>query len=494
MFSIAALTICLLFGLLYLWYKAEKRKYADLDKLPGPVPHFFYGNALEFGNNIVESFNNIERLFNTYGPLLRIWQNGLKLSVFVVNPNIVEYFLSSNVHIKKSAGYDLYQPWLGQGLINNAGEIWRKHRKILTPAFHLKVLEQFPESFHKSGEVLIKKLKKQEGKDIDIYEFIILYAMDAICDSSMRIDVNAQETGDTTYIDAVKRFLEIYLTRFFSFFNKYEFFFQFSPKYKQYRKDIEYLQSFTSSVIEQRKRERIANLDEEETDEFGRKKRRKVFLDILLDSNQMTDQEIREEVDTFLFGGHDTISSTISFGLFELTRNPDVQERLFEEIESVVGIDKDEPITLGHLNEMGYMDRVVKEVFRLYPAAPLIERELQEEVIVDGLKYPKGTTISFHLYIQHRRSELFPEPEKFDPDRFLPEYVASRHKFAYIPFSAGPRNCIGQKYATINTKITIANVLRHFVLQPVEPAHKPILANDAVLKSMNGLLIKLKLR
>ncbi|KAI4471061.1 cytochrome p450 family 4 [Holotrichia oblita] len=494
MFSIALLAICLLFGLLYLWYKNEKGKYADLDKLPGPTPHFFYGNALEFGNNIIESFSNIERLFNTYGPILRIWQNGIKLSVFVVDPDIVEYFLSSNVHIKKSAGYDLYQPWLGQGLINNTGELWRKHRKILTPAFHLKILEQFSDSFHKSGQILIQKLKQQEGKDIDIYKFIILYAMDAICDSSMRIDVNAQETGDTTYIDAVKRFLEIYLTRFFSIFNKYEFFFQFAPEYKQYKEDIKYLQTFTRNVIEQRKHERATNPVQEETDEFGRRNRKKVFLDILLDSNSMTDREIREEVDTFMFGGHDTISSTISFALFELAKSPDMQEKLLEEIEAVVGVNKEEPITLRHLNDMGYMDRVVKEVLRLYPAAPLIERELEQNVVLNGLKYPKGTTISFHFYIQHRRPELFPDPTRFDPDRFLPENVALRHTFAYIPFSAGPRNCIGQKYATINMKITIANILRYFEVHPVVPAHTPILANDAVLKSTNGLPIKLKLR
>lgn len=131
---------------------------------------------------------------------------------------------------------------------------------------------------------------------------ITMKRINFIVDSSMRIDVNAQESGDTTYIDAVKRFLEIYLTRFFSVFNRYEFFFQFAPEYKQYRKDIEYLQSFTRNVIEQRKRERTSNPVKEETDEFGRRNRKKVFLDIMLDSNQMTDQEIREEVDTFMFG------------------------------------------------------------------------------------------------------------------------------------------------------------------------------------------------
>lgn len=83
-----------------------------------------------------------------------------------------------------------------------------------------------------------------------------------------------------------------------------------------------------------------------------------------------------------IFQGHDTISSTVSFGLFELAKHRDVQDKLFEEIESVVGVDKEEPITLRHLNEMQYMDRVVKEVLRLYPAAPLIERELEEDVVL----------------------------------------------------------------------------------------------------------------
>ncbi|GJQ70762.1 hypothetical protein Trydic_g694 [Trypoxylus dichotomus] len=390
-------------------------------------------------------FNNFQRLFDTYGPIFRIWHNPISLSVFVVDPDVVEYFLSSNVHIKKSDGYDLLQPWLGQGLINNSGEIWRKHRKILTPAFHMKILEQFCDSFHKYGRTLVEKLKTRQHKSIDIYKYVILYAMDAICDSSMRIDVNAQITEDTTYVDA-------------------------------------------------RKQERRINNTEEGIDEFGRKRRKKVFLDILLDSNSMSDDEIREEVDTFLFGGHDTVASTISFGLFELAKHPAIQAKIFEEIEFIVGVDKSKLITINHLNQMDYLDRVMKEILRLYPAAPLIERELEEDILLNGCRYPKGTTISFHIFIQHRCQRLFPEPERFDPDRFLPENVASRHKFAYIPFSAGPRNCIGQKYALINSKITIANIVRHFILQSVVPEHKIIFHNDAVLKSTNGLPIKLVCR
>lgn len=118
----------------------------------------------------------------------------------------------------------------------------------------------------------------------------------------MRIDANAQITGDMTYINAVKRFLDIYEMRFFSFFNRYELFFRFSSEYKQYKRDISFLQTFTKKIIEQRKQERCSNQTEEEFDEFGRRKRRKVFLDILLDSDSMSDTEIREEVDTFLFG------------------------------------------------------------------------------------------------------------------------------------------------------------------------------------------------
>lgn len=118
----------------------------------------------------------------------------------------------------------------------------------------------------------------------------------------MRIDVRAQETGDTTYIDTVKRFLDIYEMRFFSFLKRYDLFFQFSREYKQYRKDIEFLQMFTTNIIKQRRVERDLSHVDEEIDEFGIKNRKKVFLDILIDNNNMSDAEIREEVDTFLFG------------------------------------------------------------------------------------------------------------------------------------------------------------------------------------------------
>ena len=160
--------------------------------------------------------------------------------------------------------------------------------------------------------------------------------------------------------------------------------------------------------------------------------------------------------------GHDTTATLISFSIFELAKHEDVQAKIMEEIEFVVGNGDETEVTLNHLAEMNYLDRVVKELLRLYPPVPLFERELTEDVVLgkslfcqtatferakhcaDGIFIPRGTTITFHPFFQHRHEDLFPDPEKFDPDRFLPENVLKRDNFAYIPFSAGPRNCIGE--------------------------------------------------
>lgn len=132
--------------------------------------------------------------------------------------------------------------------------------------------------------------------------------------------------------------------------------------------------------------------------------------------------------------------------------------------------------------------------------------------LTEGLKFPKGTNITFFTPGIHGSDKLYPEPEKFDPDRFLPENIAFRHTYAYIPFSAGPRNCIGkqisninklqnkiipisgQRFAMVQLKTTFANILRNLELLPVIPEHKCLLGNDAILKSMNGIPIQVKLR
>lgn len=127
-----------------------------------------------------------------------------------------------------------------------------------------------------------------------------------------------------------------------------------------------------------------------------------------------------------------------------LANNPDCQEQIYDEINSVFSDPNEEP-TIQKLNELRFLDRCIKESLRLYPSVAFISRSSEEDFVSSqNVTIPKGSVICIHIYDLHRNPDIYPEPEKFIPDRFLPENVQNRHPFAYIPFSAGPRNCIGK--------------------------------------------------
>lgn len=196
-----------------------------------------------------------------------------------------------------------------------------------------------------------------------------------------------------------------------------------------------------------------------------------------------------------MFEGHDTTSSALTFCLHLISRHPIVQAELFEEIRKVLGDDKDRPVTQRDLGELKYLECVIKESLRLYPTVPLIGRNFEEDVNLRGKLIPEGTNITIGIYIMQRDPKYFPDPDSFRPERFLNEYIEGGEKlnpYVYVPFSAGPRNCIGQKFAILEMKSTISKILRHFELLPLGENLRPVLS--IILRSENGSQMGLKPR
>lgn len=211
------------------------------------------------------------------------------------------------------------------------------------------------------------------------------------------------------------------------------------------------------------------------------------FLDILLVSQRagsgISNESIREEVDTFMFEGHDTTSSAIGFAIYQLSLNPELQHIAYEEAKEMAGREK-EP--------MVFLEAVIKETLRLYPSVPILSRILDRDTIINGQTYPKGTVLAVVTYNVHRNERYFPDSEKFDPYRFL-DQSQEIDPFAFIPFSAGPRNCIGQKFAMLELKTTLSVLLRNFEILPAAN-FEPVQIPELVIKSGNGIRIRLKKR
>ena len=130
----------------------------------------------------------------------------------------------------------------------------------------------------------------------------------------------------------------------------------------------------------------------------------------------------------------------------------------------------------------------------MFPPVPIYIRTASEDQILNGKCIPKGAALKVFVYMIHRDEKYFPDPERFDPDRFLPENSANRHPFAYVPFSAGKRNCIGQRFAMMEEKVMIANILRKFEIKALKPTKEIVQLPELILKPKGGVLLSLKPR
>ncbi|KAJ4433396.1 hypothetical protein ANN_15655 [Periplaneta americana] len=256
------------------------------------------------------------------------------------------------------------------------------------------------------------------------------------------------------------------------------------------------------SVIQERKAQLLGNGNKMQgysgsEDEVIGKKKRKAFLDLLLEASlggvKLTDTELREEVDTFMFEGHDTTSAGMCWALYMLGLHPEVQAKAFEEQERVFQ-GSTRSVTMKDLSEMKYLEQVIKESLRLYPSVPFIGRLLNEDIEIGGYKLPAGCILTLHIYQVHRNPKQFPNPHKFDPDNFLPERIAKRHPYAYVPFSAGPRNCVGQKFALLEEKTVLSYMLRNFKWSSLDKVEDIKLVAELVLRPENGIRLKITKR
>lgn len=275
-------------------------------------------------------------------------------------------------------------------------------------------------------------------------------------ETAMGVDIHAQTDPESKYSKAVRKVLDLFTIRLLSPWLWNDYIFELSPTGWEQRKTIKFLHNFTETVIRKKKQEitdRMAKNGGTDLaramDEIGNK-RVLAFLDNLLtqnihDPNSLSDEDIRSEVDTFMSAGQDTSSATIQFALQLIGHHPDVQAKIHEELDSLYGDDPDSEIKYEHLKEMRYLEKCIKETLRLFPPVLFIARDIVEEFKIRDKIIPAGTTCMVLFYQLHRDPKYFPNPEEFNPDRFSQENMSGRHAFAYTPFSAGPRNCIGQR-------------------------------------------------
>merc|ERR1711892_675591 len=469
----------------------------NLFHLPGPIPLPFAGNALLVAGPHDQFMPTIKRLRDKYGSTFR-FHIGPRPNVIISSAEGYEKILSSNKQITKDKDYKFLLPWLGTGLLTSTGNKWHTRRKMLTPAFHFRILEDFLDVMNQQTELLCDILEPLcNGPEIDIFPLVTHCALDIICETAMGKSINAQANSDTDYVRAIYKASDIVFERQTSPWLWEDWLFALTPAGFRMRKYLECMHSFTKEVIAERKKEAQDEKSDANKDDVGIKKRR-AFLDLLIDASKggtvLSDEDIREEVDTFMFEGHDTTATNMSFSLYLLATHPEIQRKCQEELDTIFHGDTARPPTSQDLSSMKYIECCLKEALRLYQSVPMMSRLLGEDIEVEGHIIPAYTNAVMVSFLLHRDPKAFPNPDQFDPERFSMENTQKRHPYSYVPFSAGPRNCIGQKFAMMEEKVMVSYVLRRFSLKStVTPSEIPLLA-EVILRPKNGLHLSIEKR
>eukprot|EP00102_Acyrthosiphon_pisum_P012478 XP_008181647.2 PREDICTED: cytochrome P450 4C1 [Acyrthosiphon pisum] len=407
-------------------------------------------------------------LFKENGPVVHFNLSG-RSYVLLNDPDDLKVLLSNTQYIKKGPEYEMLKPWLNEGLLLSSGQKWHNRRKLLTNTFHFKTLDMYNPSINKHSRILVDKLfeaSANDDKEISIAEYVTLCSLDIICETIMGTEMNAQKGKSAEYVHSIKSACKSVIERIFKFWLWNDLVFRMSGSGQSFFKSIKILHEYTDNVIKS-KRASLNNsgIEKIRSDSKFEKTKKKSFLDLLLNvlndtPDQMSDRDIREEVDTFLFEGHDTSSIAMTMILVLLGMHPEIQDRARDELRSIFGYSTRDA-TMEDLNAMKYLEAVIKESLRMYPSVPAFTRELDKPLQLNKYIIPPMTTITVYPFILHRNEDIYPDAEEFIPERFLDEENKAKFIFGYLPFSAGARNCIGQKYAMNQMKIVVSTILRN---------------------------------
>ncbi|XP_014248669.1 cytochrome P450 4g15-like [Cimex lectularius] len=510
----------------FCWAESRNRLYELADKIPGPPGYPIIGNALEFLGSPHKIFDNLVAKGDIYTDVAKLWI-GPRLIVFLFHPADIELVLSSHEHLDKSAEYAFLRPWLGNGLLTSTGEKWRAHRRLIAPTFHLNVLRSFMVRFNDNAKVVVRRMKEEGDNVFDVHDYMSECTVETLIETVMGVKSQTKNRNCYDYAMAVMKLCDIIHSRQVKVWLRPKFLFYFS-KYGMVQKALlGKIHGLTSMVLTKKQEEVFSGVKSDTVEDtefeevkttkgfsFGQasglrddldvdldigEKKRLPFLESMIERSQfkmdITDKEVKEQLDTIMFEGHDTTAAASSFFFCIMASRPDIQKKCVEELYSIFG-DSDRDVTFQDTMEMKYLERCLMETLRLYPPVPLIAREMKKElkIVSKNLTIPANCTVCIVPYKLHRRDDVYPNPNHFDPDNFLPEKSAKRHFYAFIPFSAGPRSCVGRKYAMLKLKTILATVLRNFHVKPGCLEDRWDLQADIILKRSDGFNIQLEPR
>ena len=442
---------------------------------PGPDGLPFLGILPQLAGNALDTFVDIGQ---RYGPIASL-QMGPRTMLLASHPDAVQYILQQNYR-NYGKPYDEVRPLIGNGLVSSEGAFWLRQRRLMQPMFHRRRVEGFVEQMAAETAAMLARWEPyaRSGEPFDLAAEMMRLTQQIIARTMFSADVGRQTDllcdAFTTCLEHLNRMLFVP----FDFVHRLP-----TPANRRYQEALETLDDVVVELIE-RRRALVARDPENAPDDL---------LTMLLaaqdaDSGErMTDTQIRDEVMTIFFAGHETTASALGWAIYLLGRRPDVGARLRDEVETVL---EGRTPTMADVRELPLTGRVVDETLRLFPPAWMFARLAREDDEVCGYHIPAGSMVMLSPFVTHRDPTFWEQPYRFEPDRFLPERSQERHRFAYFPFGGGPRLCIGKDFSLVESVIALSMMIQKYRIQLV-PGHPVEVRAQATLRPQPAVMVRI---
>lgn len=412
--------------------------------VPGGMP--LLGHLRTFKQRPLESLSSWWR---QYGDALR-FRLGPKTLYLFSHPDLAEEVLvkQSDRFVKV---YDPQRPTglalvLGNGLVTSSGEVWKRHRRIIQPIFHRSRITTMADRMAQVGEQRIAVWEAHTGRTIDIASEMMQLALEVISQTMF-------STSMTQHIDRISHALQVSIKYAFDSFSNPLFLPRWVPtsRNREFLSVMQFMDGLIYGLLAERRHSGAHHND---------------LLDLLLQARDeetgegLSDQELRDEALTIFAAGHETTANALAWTWYLLATHPEARQRFHEEVDRVL---QGRTPTADDLPHLPYTRALFDESLRLYPPAPAVQRKAATRTTVCGMSLPEGAFVLVGTYNLHRHPDFWPDPEQFRPERWLDSERPSS-RYAYMPFGAGPRTCVGLHFASVEGPLLLALIGRHYDL------------------------------